>query len=85
MDSCARQIREDATYKPVVFTIGLGGTTEESIDAELLERLANDPRSSVYDSTRPVGLYVEADTTQKNFGLSDAYDRVMSQILRLAQ
>jgi Flp pilus assembly protein TadG len=82
VDSCAKRIRADTTLNPVVFTIGLGGTGSESIDDELLERLANDKRSPIYDSTRPVGLYALANSASE---LTDAYDRVASQILRLAQ
>ncbi len=57
-DNQALAIRQDTTYNPVIYTIGLGGTAYQSIDADFLERIANDPRASSYNSTLPRGVYI---------------------------
>jgi Flp pilus assembly protein TadG len=82
VDSCAKRIRADTTLNPVVFTIGLGGTGSETLDDVLLERLANDRRSPIYDSSRPEGLFALAANDTE---LDGAFDKVASQILRLAE
>jgi hypothetical protein len=47
-----------------------------------LERVANDPRSNIYDSSRPTGSFVfSPDATQ----LAAAFQQVASQVLRLSQ
>lgn len=80
-DSAAQRLRANDTLKPVVYTIGLGGTGGvETIDDELLKRLANDPTSSSYDSSKPAGKYYYA--TPDN--LDEAYNKVAAEILRLA-
>lgn len=81
-DNVAAIMRNDARLTPIVFCIGLGGTSTEGIDHEFLRRLANDPSSPIYDSSKPVGLYIYASDTSK---LNDAFMRVASEILRLAQ
>jgi Flp pilus assembly protein TadG len=65
----------------VIFTIGLGNSTYPA-NGDLLERIANDPRASSYDSTKPAGLYVYAATTAD---LSSAFAAVAAQILRIAK
>jgi hypothetical protein len=47
-----------------------------------LERVANDPRSPIYDSTKPTGLYVYAATSAD---LQSAFAAVAGEILRLAR
>jgi Flp pilus assembly protein TadG len=65
----------------VIFTIGLGGSGAASDD--LLEYIANDPvNTSHYDNTKPAGLYVYAANASE---LATAFNRVASEILRLAQ
>jgi Flp pilus assembly protein TadG len=81
-DNAAATIRNDATFAPVIYTIGLGGTDPEPLDFDFLERVANDPRSSSYNSLKPAGTFVYAnDITQ----LGLAFSSVASQILRLSQ
>lgn len=80
-DSQAQMIRNDATYKPIIYTIGLGGTSFQPIDDELLERIANDPRSTSYDSSKAAGEYIPCTAA----GLASAFQQVASQILHLAK
>ncbi len=81
-DNAASRIRADTTFNIVIFSLGLGGTVAEPLDYDFLRRVANDPQSSSYDSTRPAGhFYYAADITQ----LSAAYQAIASQILRLSE
>lgn len=81
-DNIAARIRNDTSLSPVIFTIGLGGTSSEPIDDELLLRVANDRSSPIFDPTRPAGLYAKAPTPAE---LDQAFLRVASEILRLAE
>jgi len=83
VDNAAQRIRDDDYINPVIYTIGLGDPTgSDPPDENLMRRLANDPASPIYDPTEPPGLYVFApDRTQ----LNQAFARVASEILRLAQ
>jgi Flp pilus assembly protein TadG len=81
-DNAAIRIRADRTLTPVIYTIGLGGTSFQPLDQTFLLRLANDPRSPIYDPSEPGGLFVYApDATQ----LNTAFNTVASQILRLSK
>ncbi len=81
-DNAAAKIRSDTTLVPVIYTIGLGGTSFQPLDQTFLLRLANDPRSPIYNSALPPGLFVFAsDATQ----LNNAFNTVASQILRLSK
>ncbi len=81
-DNAATRIRADTKFNIVIFSLGLGGTDSEPLDYDFLRRVANDPQSSSYDSTRPAGhFYYAADITQ----LSAAYEAIASQILRLSK
>jgi len=80
-DNIAQRIRNDASLTPYIFCIGLGGTSTETLDHVLLQRIANDPASPIYDSNKPIGMYVYAPTTNE---LNEAFARVASEILRLA-
>lgn len=76
-DNAATRIRRDATMPTIFYVIGLG-----SVDSVLLKRIANDPSSPSYTRDEPTGLYVYApDKTQ----LNQAFARIASEILRLAQ
>lgn len=88
-DSAATNIRNGAT-DPVsgnhlnnilIYSIGLGNA---SIPASptFLERVSNDPRSPIYDSTKPAGKYIYAASTAD---LQAAFSQVASEILRLAK
>lgn len=81
-DYQAQAIRNDGTYTTVIFTIGLGGAPDFPIDSTLLERMANDPRSPIFDSSKSQGYFAyAADPTQ----LNQAFTLVAGQILRLSQ
>lgn len=76
-DSAAKRIRSKPDMPTIFYVIGLG-----DVDSVLLKRVANDPSSPVYDRNEPTGLYVYApDKTQ----LNQAFARIASEILRLAQ
>jgi Flp pilus assembly protein TadG len=81
-DYQAQVILNDTTYKPVIYTIGLGGAVDMPIDATLLERIANDQRSPIYNNSLKTGLYVPSPTPTQ---LTQAFDLVAGQILRLSQ
>ncbi len=82
VDNLAMTIRNDTTYNPVIFTIGLGKSTDtDPPDFVLLARLANDPTSPIYDNTKIPGLFVQASDAS---GLQDAFQRIASEVLRLS-
>jgi hypothetical protein len=81
-DNAAIRIRADKTLVPVIYTIGLGGTTFQPLDQTFLLRLANDPRSPIYDPSEPAGLFVFAENATQ---LNNAFNTVASQILRLSK
>ena len=87
-DSAGYRIRQGAAVPGVgsglssitVFTIGLGNAG--GVPNDFLERVANDPRASNYDSTKPTGQYIYAPTSSE---LSDAFSTIASEILHLAK
>ncbi len=80
--NAARRIQADTTFNIVIYSLGLGGTVTEPLNLDFLRRVANDPQSSSYNSSRPTGhFYYAADITQ----LGAAYQGIASQILRLSQ
>jgi len=81
-DNAATRIRNDAGLRPVIYSIGLGGTGSEPIDHVFMRRVANDPDSPIFNPSQPVGLYVYSPTTQQ---LGDAFLKIASEILRLTQ
>ena len=81
-DSMAQKIRNDNVYSTVIYTIGLQGNEPMAIDQDFMERVANDPRASNYDSTRPSGKFILATNSGE---LSQAFQQIASQILRLSQ
>jgi Flp pilus assembly protein TadG len=81
-DNQATTMRNDTTYTIVIYTIGLDGAPDVSIDSTFLERLANDPRSPIYDSTKPAGYYAYAKDAS---ALNQAFYQVASQVLRLSR
>lgn len=80
-DNQATTIRNDSTYTIVIYTIGLDGAPDVAIDSTFLERVANDPRSPIYDSTKPAGFYAYAANPS---ALNQAFYEVASQVLRLS-
>ena len=81
-DNQATTIRNDPNLIPVIYAIGLGGTSAEPIDATFMERMSNDPRSPIYDSTKPAGQYFYSPTATD---LGDVFQQVASEILRISQ
>jgi Flp pilus assembly protein TadG len=65
----------------VILSIGLGNASTPP-NADFLERVANDPRSSSFDSTQTPGIYVVAQTASD---LDQAFQKVAAQVLRLSQ
>lgn len=82
VDYQAQTIRNNATYNTIIYTIGLGGAPDMPIDATLLERIANDPRSPIYDPTKTPGFFAYASNLSQ---LNQAFTQVAGQILRLSQ
>jgi Flp pilus assembly protein TadG len=63
-----------------IYSIGLGGVG--AADEDFMERVANDPQGSSFQNNKPAGLYVYAPTAGD---LAEAFNRVASEILRLAK
>ncbi len=82
-DNAARRMRQDPNLSVVIYTIGLGDPSgNEPPDEVFMKRVANDPTSASFNPNEPVGLYVFAPN---NTQLNQAFARVASEILRLAQ
>ena len=79
-DNAATAARNNATLGVVTYTIGLG--SNGGVDDVLLERMANDLSSPIYDNTKASGLYIFAPSSAD---LGNAFARIASEILRLAQ
>ena len=77
-DNAATTIRNDPTYETVIYTLGYSG----GADKTFLRRVANDPTSPIYDSTRPAGKFVFAPDQS---ALVTAFNAIASEILRLSQ
>jgi len=82
LDDAANRIRSNASLKPVIYTIGLGGDPGPGPDNILMSRMANDPSSPSYNSAQPAGYYVYSPTIAE---LHTAFLRVASIVTRLAQ
>jgi hypothetical protein len=62
-DSAATRIRTDTYLRVTIDTIALAGnpgTVYDSLDATLLNRMANTPSSTIYSPAQPVGAYFYA-------------------------
>lgn len=81
-DSMAFTIRNDTTYAPIIYMIGLAGNEPMAINQDFMLRMANQYPASNYDSTKPQGQFIYAPTTAQ---LSQAFQDVASQILRLSK
>lgn len=77
-DNAATTIRNDPTYETVIYTLGYSA----GADKTFLRRVANDPTSPIYDSTRPAGKFVFAPDQS---ALVTAFNAIASEILRLSQ
>jgi Flp pilus assembly protein TadG len=80
VDNAARAIRSDTRLNVITYTIGLDGNG--GINPDSLMRMANDPRSPTFDPTKPEGLYAYAGNASE---LASAFNRIASEILRLAR
>jgi von Willebrand factor type A domain len=85
VDNAAARIRNAAPTvtspgleNVLIFTVGLGAGVSE----DLLLRLANDKRSPIFDRTKPAGSYMFVANSDD---LDEAFQRVASEVLRLAQ
>jgi Flp pilus assembly protein TadG len=81
-DNQATAIRNDPNLIPVIYSIGLGGTVAEPIDATFMERISNDPRSPIFNASQPAGEYFYSPTATD---LGGVFQQVASEILRLSQ
>lgn len=92
-DDAATQIRSGATEvgpltnagkslsNVIIYTVGLGNAPYP-LSVPLLERISNDPRSSIYNTGQPTGLFVLAPTTAD---INASFARIASEILRIAK
>jgi hypothetical protein len=84
-DSMATSIRNDPNYTTVIYTIGLQGNEPMAMDQDFMKRLANDgsyPPATNYDPTKPAGKFILANNTAE---ISQAFQEIASQILRLSK
>lgn len=65
----------------IIYSVGLGNAPYP-ISTDLLERVSNDPRSSIYNSAEPAGAFYLAPTSAD---IDAAFALVASEILRLAK
>ena len=79
-DNAAAVARNNATLNVVTYTIGLG--SNGGVDDILLERMATDLASPIYDNTKANGIYIFAPSSAD---LGGAFAKIASEILRLAQ
>ncbi len=80
VDNAAQRIRnkEGAPgLTTMIYAIGLGGVGEA--ESDMLERIANDRDSNIFDPNAPEGLYVYAPNPA---ALNEAFVRIASEILR---
>jgi hypothetical protein len=81
-DSQALKIRQSAVLPNIrVFSIGLGNAPG-GVPDDFLERVANDPRASNFDTAYPAGKYVFAPGASD---ITNAFASVASEILHLAR
>jgi hypothetical protein len=78
----ARVAAVGATMPYVVYTIGLNPTIYGTINQALLERVANDPASPVYQTAYTAGKFYYVPSAGQ---LSQAFAAIASDILRIAQ
>ena len=66
----------------IIYTVGLGNSTDLPPNAGLLKRIANDPSSPDFDKTKPAGLYGPSATSGD---LDAAFRQVASLIEKRSQ
>ncbi|MEZ5355993.1 MAG: VWA domain-containing protein [Bryobacteraceae bacterium] len=80
VDNAAQRIRNkvgNPNLTTMIYAIGLGGVGEA--ESDMLERIANDRDSAIFDPNSPEGLYVYAPNPA---ALNEAFVRIASEILR---
>jgi Mg-chelatase subunit ChlD len=92
-DDAATKIRSGATESGplpnaghslssvIIYTVGLGNAPYP-LSVPALERISNDPRSNIYSTSEPAGLFVLAPTSAD---INSAFATIASQILRIAK
>jgi Flp pilus assembly protein TadG len=80
-DMAGKQIRADTTLSPLIYTMGYKGNGGD--DPALMRRLANAnvPSNTVYDSTKPQGLYLPIANVND---ITPAFQSLLAEILRLS-
>ena len=81
-DNQAQAMLHNATYPIMIDTIGLGGAPDMPVDQVLLQRMANDPASPIYNPNLQTGMFKYASDQS---ALDAAFQQVAAQILRLSQ
>lgn len=83
-DQAAQTWRNNPTngIVPLVYAISLLDTPAEPPDPVFMKRIANTTDSTIYDSTKPTGKYIN---TNANNQLQNAFLQIASEILRLNQ
>src|SRR5262249_48034899 len=90
-DDAAKRIRQHVTDP--VYGRGLSGVIIDAIglgnaavplpsDGIFLSRVTNDPRSPIYDSSYPAGMYIYVANSPD---LGNAFEQIASEILRLSR
>ncbi len=67
---------------PLVYTVSLLDNPSEPPDPIFMKRISNTTDSSIYDSTKPTGLYLDTNSADQ---LPSAFQRIASQVLQLSQ
>jgi len=80
-DMAGKQIHADVTLKPVIYCMGYKGNGGD--DPVLMQRLANINvgTNSVYDSTKPTGMYIQIQNLND---ITGAFQSLAEEILRLS-
>jgi hypothetical protein len=84
-DQAQKIIHDKFGFDPVIYTLGLGGAKDaptEDVFQRFLRRVANDPKSDIYDPSRPTGMFVYSPNDTQ---LAAAFQKIASQILRLSK
>jgi hypothetical protein len=84
LDNAAQRAHADALTKNlglIVYTIGLGNAPG-GVDDSLLQRIANDPLASNYNTTYLPGMYLFAPDTST---LNQAFSQIASEVLRISK
>ncbi|MBV9083187.1 MAG: VWA domain-containing protein [Acidobacteriaceae bacterium] len=81
VDDAANRARHDP-LGILVYTVGLGDDQSDPPDADLMQRMANDPASSSFDPSIPAGRYIYVSNAA---ALNAAFHKIASLVLRLSK